>query len=465
MSGELASGPMDSSGLWPQRNGRHGRGGGMLPGAALGALVALVVSACGGGGGAASSAPPVPEKVSGQVVMTEPSDNPGDIALRRQLAEAFMKTHPGVTVKILIVPATSYDQKVQTMIAGGKPPDIFGSGDVQIPNIVSKNFALDLMPYVKRDSYDLGAFYPEVVKGLTYDRKLVGLTDNWDTQVMYYNASLFEKAGLAPPTKDWTWDDFTSAAQKLTSGSGTSKIYGAVYDNWFAPYFDQMWMWGADPYPDKGTKCGYDSQQSIAAFDSIVDLYKSGVSPTPSQFADQGAEQLFLSGRVGMMIGSGRWAAYDMRDVKRFLWKVTPVPMGPEGRANFFHLAMFAIARTSKNPEAAWEFLKYMVSEQGIQEGLAAMQGIPSRKAMADSSSFQNDPFVVRHDAVQPFLDSLPDAHTAPYLPNWNQIQDQVDAALDSVWSLKQPPSQVLPQICSKIEPELGAGGGVPGGG
>jgi multiple sugar transport system substrate-binding protein len=374
-----------------------------------------------------------------------------------------MKANPGVKVKILVVPAVNYDQKIQTMIAGGKPPDIFGSGDVQIPNIVAKNFALDLMPFVKRDHYNLSDFYPQVIQGLTYDKKLVGLTDNWDTQVMYYNATLFQKAGLAAPSGSWTWNDFVTAAQKLTSGSGTSKVYGGVYDNWFAPYYDQIWSWGGDPYPNNGKDCGFASSQAIDAFNSIMDLYRSGVSPTPSQFSGQGAEQLFLTGRVGMYIGAGRWAAYDLRDVKRFQWKVAPIPAGPAGRANFFHLSTFAIARTSHNQSTAWDFLKYMVSSEGITEGLAAAQGIPSRESIATSTSFTNSAFNTTHDAVQPFLASLPTAHRAPYLPAFNEVQDAVDAQLDNLWSLKNTPADVLPKICPKIDPLLKQGS-APGG-
>jgi multiple sugar transport system substrate-binding protein len=293
---------------------------------------------------------------------------------------------------------------------------------------------------------------------------LLGLTDNWDTQVMYYNATLFEKGSVDPPTADWEWSDFTSAAQKLTSGSGTSKVFGAVYDNWFAPYFDQMWSNGADPFPDNGKTCGYDSPESIQSFDQIIDLYKSGVSPSPSQFSDQGAEQLFLSGRVAMMIGSGRWSAYSFRDVKKFKWKVAPIPKGAKGRANFFHLSLFAIARNSKNPEAAWEFMKFMFSEAGIKQGLAAAQGIPSRRSIAESDSFKSSAFATEHDSVQPFLDSLPTAHRAPNLTNFSQVNDTVDAQMDTMWSLKEPPSAVLPKVCEKVKPLLGAGG-APGGG
>ena len=164
------------------------------------------------------------------------------------------------------------------------------------------------------------------------------------------------------------------------------------------------------------------------------------------------------------MIGSGRWAAYDFRDVRKFTWRIAPIPKGSSGRANFFHLSMFAIARNSKNLEAAWEFLKYMVSEAGINQGLAAAQGIPSRRSIAESASFKSSAFAIAHDSVQPFLDSLPTAHRGPNLANFNQAQDTVDAGFDTMWSLKEPPSTVLPKVCAKVKPLLSAGG-APGGG
>lgn len=456
----------------------QGVGQGVRPGVRHGVRVSavgvsvvagLVLTACSGGSGGGSSsssqaAPPKATAISGTVVMAEPGDNPGDLALRKKLATNFMKLHPGVTVKFTVVPGTTYDQKIQTMIAGGKAPDIFGSGDVQIPNIVAKKFALNLTPYVQRDKYDLSGFYPAIVQNLTYNGNLVGLTDNYDTQVMYYNTTLFKKAGVAEPTSSWTWDDFVAAARKLTSGSGSTKIYGGLYDDWFAPYFDQIWSNGGDPFGSDGTKCGYDSPAAITAFNQIQSLYKDGLSPLPSVFSEKGSEQAFLTGRMAMMIGNGRWSAYTFKDVKKFGWKIAPLPTGSAGRANFFHIGMFAISRTSKNPDAAWEFLKYMVSDDGIKAGLANMQGIPSRPSIAESAAFKDTPFNNAHDTVTPFVDSLKTVHRAPLLTNFNQVQDTVTAKLSPIWTLKSTPDQVLPTVCAAIAPLLKAGGSVGGG-
>ncbi len=430
------------------------------------ATLALVTAACGGGGqGQSPSAPPpAPAKPSGTVVMVMPGDNPGDLALRKKLAKNFKAQNPDVTVTFTVVPATAYNQKVQTMIAGGKSPDIFNGGDVGIPNYVKKKFVLDLKPYVDREKYDLSGFYPEIIENLTYEGQLVGLTDNYDTQVMYYNTDLFKKAGVAEPTVDWTWDDFLNAARKITSGSGSTKTYGVVHDNWFAPYYNQIWANGGEPFPENGTKCGFNSPEAIKAFTQIQDLYKEGLSPSPAAFAANGTEQQFLSGKVGMLIGSGRWSAYSLKDVKKFNWKVAPLPKGDKGRANFFHISMFAIPRTSKNPEAAFAFLKYMVSEEGIKAGLENMQGIPARKAIAESEEFRNDEFNVKHNTVEPFTQSLPTVRRAPSLTNFNEVNDTVTAKLNPIWNLKAAPAEVLPTVCAAVEPKLTADGSIGGG-
>jgi multiple sugar transport system substrate-binding protein len=416
-------------------------------------VLALGVTAgCGGGGGGDGE---------GTVTFMLPSDNPGDIELRRAQADAFMKDHPDIQVKVIVTPAEGYNQKVFTSIAGGNPPDIFGSGDVIIPTIVEKNYALDLNEFIQKDDFDTSDYYEDVLSGLTVGGKLVGLTDNWDTQVMYYNPAMFQEAGVPEPTADWTWEDFTAAAQQLTSGEGKSKQYGVVYESWFAPVFDAIWSFGGDVFSEDGTQCLLDEPEAAAGVQAIVDLYQQEVSPSPEQLdrSGQSPTQLFLAGRTAMYVGAGRWAAYELREGE-VPWKVAPLPAGPAGRANFFHLAMFAISRTSDSPDNAWQFLKYVTSEQGIRQGIENMQGIPALQSLAEDPAFTQDPFVKEHDAFQPFIESLPTAHSAPYVADFPEHEEKIVTGLDAVWSGEKAPADALAEICAAIEPELQAQAG-----
>jgi multiple sugar transport system substrate-binding protein len=188
-----------------------------------------------------------------------------------------------------------------------------------------------------------------------------------------------------------------------------------------------------------------------------LNLYKQGLSPSPQAMSQQGqgAEQIFLSGRAAMMIGSGRWAAYDLQSVKRFQWAMAPLPKGPAGRANFFHLSMFAIAHNSQHPQAAWQFLKYMLSKNGIETTIGNAQGLPSIPSLVKDPAFANSALVKQHDTVKPMLQSLPTVHRAPNIVAFNEFQDKLDAVMDGVWSGKQDPKTALDAFCKSVGPLL----------
>ena len=408
----------------------------------------LVAVACGGGGDASENAP-------GTVVVMLPSDNPGDIDLRRTQAEAFMKDHPDITVKVQVIPSEGYNERVFTSIGGGNAPDIFNSGDVVIPSIVQRHVAQDLNTFVEKENYDLSAFYPEVIDGLTFQDQLVGLTDNWDTQVMYYNRDLFEQAGVPEPTADWTWDDVASAAKQLTSGSGGSKTWGLLYETWFAPLYDQIYSFGGGVFSEDGKSCELDQPESIDAVQSIVDVMQAGYAPQPQVFEQEGEDpfSVFAAGRAGMWIGSGRWSAFDLQGVEDLNWAIAPRPNGPDTpRSNFFHLAMYAITSQSNDADSSWEFLKYMVSEEGVRAAFESMQGIPARQALAEDPKITETAIVKEHDAFQPFIESLPTVRPAPFLPNFFEVDDAIANGLDPVWRGEADVGSTMATVCERVD-------------
>ena len=414
----------------------------------LTALTALLLAAACSGGGETSNEP-------GTVVVMLPSDNPGDIELRRKQAEAFMKGNSDVKVSVQVIPSEGYNERVFTSIAGGNAPDIFNSGDVVIPSIVQRNVAKDLNEFVNKEDYDLNQFYPEIIEGLTFEDQLVGLTDNWDTQVMYYNRDLFRKAGVAEPTADWTWDDAVAAAEKITSGSGDSKVWGMMHETWFAPFHDQVYSFGGEVFDAEGTECRLDEGASVEAVQSIVDVMQAGYAPEPQVFEQEGQDPFstFAAGKAGMWLGSGRWSAFDLQGVKELDWAIAPRPSGPDGeRSNFFHLAMYAITSQSNDAESAWEFLKYMVSPEGITAAFESMQGIPSQPSLADDPEIVNSKLVKQHDAFDPFIESLPTVRPAPFLTNFAEVDDAILNGLDPVWRGEADVQSTLTQVCERVD-------------
>ena len=439
------------------------------------ATLTVIVAACGGSGGGpgGNDNAALPDKKleggvtvdiaaepTGEISIAVPADAPGDIALRRKQAEAFEAKYPKVTVKLTTIPSDGYDQKILTLIAGGKAPDIFGSGDVVIPTIVNRNYALDLKPYMEADKFDTEAFYPEVIDGLTYEGKIVGLTDNWDTQVMYYNRALFQAAGVEEPTADWTWDDYKAAAAKLTSGEGPNKVWGSLWQKWFVPTLDIVQAAGGTTYSADGSKCELTSPEAIEALTFLDELRESGSDPgyvtqDARNVLGRSGDDVFKQGKAAMMVGDGRWASYDFATVKNLDWAVAPLPKGPAGRANFFHLAMNAIPSNSKNPSAAWAFLRYITSPEGVELGIDNVQGIPAREEIAKSDAVSGSTISTEHDAYEPFIESLESAKRSPQLTNFFKYQDKVDQALQPLWKGQKSPAEAAANACKAVDAQL----------
>ena len=97
------------------------------------------------------------------------------------------------------------------------------------------NAVLDLTSLINEDKkFSLNGYFPATLKPLTYNGHLYGLPVNWSTMVMFYNKTLFDKAGVKYPDESWTWDDFRAAAQKLTiRENGRAVQYGAIAPDTF----------------------------------------------------------------------------------------------------------------------------------------------------------------------------------------------------------------------------------------
>ncbi|NPV81111.1 MAG: sugar ABC transporter substrate-binding protein [Firmicutes bacterium] len=308
---------------------------------------------------------------------SSPVENP---MLDRIIAE-FHKKHPNIVVKPIIVAYEQYEPKLLSMFAAGSPPDIFWcAGDGGYIDHAVRGMDLDLTPYLKKEPGLVKDFYPAAIQGSTFRGRFLGLSWCEAYTAGFYNATLFDRAGLGyPPTdwadKTWTYDKMVETAQKLTkdlNGDGRVDQFGVIWD--LQQIIEDMWMWGGDlfageVYEKTGVpeKTALDNPRNrdalFTALQKKADLiHKYKVSPTPAQ--SQVIEQMgppLKTGRVGMVF-SGNWAITPPLP-KDYKWGICAVPLCKQRKVIIYSNPL-EIAKTSKHPEAAWEFSKYFVSEE-----------------------------------------------------------------------------------------------------
>ena len=335
---------------------------------------------------------------------------------------SFKAAYPDVEVKLESVPQ-GYGDKLLAEFASGTAPDVFQVGDGDVAKFAAQGVFEPLDPYISgekgNDALDTSVFVQAVadigkVSGTTYL-----LTKDFSPLVLYYNKNLFDAAGVAYPTADWTWNDFLTASQKLTvkDSSGAITQWGIqLPDGWGDAYWSRgiwpiIYQNGGDVISEDGkTTTGFlDSDATVQAVQWYSDLFlKEKVAPTKADVDALAGADLFATGKVAML-WTGVWPLGDY--IKNTDIKVGTVqlPQGTE-RGNSICWAGFAMYSKSENKDAAWAFLRWIGAGDGAKS--FANYALTDVKAIADEQGKTTDEF------YGPVMADLDNVHPLPDFTN-----------------------------------------------
>jgi multiple sugar transport system substrate-binding protein len=374
--------------------------------------------------------------------------SPEELAVWQKIVDDFQAINPNIKVKVDVADWTGYWEKLKTLYAGNTPPDVFAMDGPLFPDWQTRGVLLNLQPYLDATPGFLDGFYPVTLQNYKLADGYYGLPRDFQTIVMFYNKDMFDKAGVAYPKPDWTIADFREAAKKLTldtNGDGKIEQWGFDSDVWDMELFwsEAVWGQGGDIINADHTKTLLGEPKARQAFQLISDLIKVDKSmPTPETAAQYGGD-LFQAG-VAAMWPMGHWAVPQYAAVN-FKYDIAPMPTGPAGRATSVNSAGFVVAKDSKHPKEAWEFIKFALSEAG-QKRLAELGfAIPVLKSVAESPSYlkQAGPAINQ----QVFLDALQYAHVKPSFKGYDQWSTVVGDGLAPAWNGEKDINAVLDEI------------------
>ena len=358
-----------------------------------------------------------------------------DRPMYEELVRRFHAKHPDIRVRPMWVPASQYQTKLKTLIAAGKPPDMFWSGDVWVAYQIP--FLADLTPLVARDAAELALddFYPELLAACRYDDRQILLPRWFNVALLYYNRKLFDDAGEPYPTAAWTWDDYIAAAKRLTrrDRNGKTEVWGtSITTGWWGEWLIYVRQAGGDLFADDMNRCLLDSPQAIAGMRFYYDkIHTHQVAPRPGFGPDQG----FMSGKIAMELCGhvGSWIAYNQ--IKNLDWDIQILPKGPVTRSGGeVSIDSFGIAKDSKHVEQAWAFVKFLSSKESVQ--LHVENGyLPVRQSVAREMLMRPDRTANPRNIMAAY-EQLKYAQQVPRSPDYIEIaleviQPDVDRMLD----------------------------------
>jgi len=227
-----------------------------------------------------------------------------------------------------------------------------------------------------------------------------------DTRVLYYNKKLMRDAGLDPNKPPATGKDLETMAAKLNKKDSAGKLvqYGfipTIQTGMPAAGNAFMWLWltstGGEFVNADGTKYTVNNPKFVQAVDwatKFFDNYCGGAESTSAflQSAAQGTQDPFNTQKLAMKV-DGDWAYADTASLPDLDFALAPVPVPDQAgsfRTTFSCGSMYTISSTAKNPDAAYQFIKWLSGPDGAK--VYAANNLVERKKTWARQQLPGDP-------------------------------------------------------------------------
>jgi multiple sugar transport system substrate-binding protein len=452
------------------RTPRRGPAGRRLTILALVATVALVAAACGGTGPSAAPASAAPS-TGGSSAGTStapsvvPSDagytgaeatisysiwgDPAEIKNQQAVVDAFHADNPKITVKVTVSDWDTYWDKLQTGIAGGDAPDVFAMDGPLFPDYQSRDVLLDLKPFIDRSGYDLGQLADQAVKDFTTPGGQFGLPRDLNVIALYYNKAMFDAASLPYPDDTWDWAKLVQVAHKLTvdkNNDGKPDQWGfysetSDMENYWSSL---VWQNGGDILAPDGKSTLLGSDQAVGGIQFLQDLiWKEQVMPEPALFAEVG--DAFEQGKAAME-ANGSWLVATHQAAGITLG-IAPLPKGPSGQATSINPTGAVVYAKTKNPDAAWEFVKYLASPAAQAKLMELRASLPANKEVLAG------PFASSFDGAKVLADAISYAHLKPSFKGYSDFAETLQTELDA--NVFDARNETVREAIDKVLPKL----------
>jgi multiple sugar transport system substrate-binding protein len=381
-----------------------------------------------------------------------------------KLIARFEREHPAIRVHNL--GGITEDKLVRAMVAG-TPPDLAYLYNMTMVGPLAANRAVQpLDERFNRSGFREEDFLPGAIAQGRYEGRIHAMPVTRDSRGLYWNRAVFKAASLDPDRPPRTMDELYDYAVKLTKG----KKGGSLTRLGFLPVTDSaIWLcaMGGRLYDEQTGRVTIDCPENVAALAWRVKLvdamggrdrvagFRSGFGP-----GDSGQNPL-ATGQVAMMIEGEWFAMYLERYAPNADYGIGEIPY-PAGRPDLRNMAwqdgdfMF-IPTGAKNPDAAWEFIRWLHQPAQQEEYAGGMSNLPtlrsllhSPKLTKGSRSRETLGYILAH-----ISGGSKNVRFFPSLPVTKLYRDALDHAVQAAELHQKTPEQALRDAQVRVQREL----------
>ena len=355
---------------------------------------------------------------------------------------AFEEANPGITIEVTTAPFADYFTLLQVDVVGGSAPDVFELNYENFVTYAANGTLLDISQYLSGDA----PYYPRALEAFQYEGQQLALPETFSTVLLFYNADLFDQAGIEYPTAEWTWADATAAAESIKAlGDDVWGIFSPVQ---FWEFYKKAAQNGECSFFNEDmTESTINSPACVETLTAMADFINSGLMPSTAQLSGVSDSELFLGGKLGMFV-TGIWMFGAFADAP-FNWDVQIEPMINQHAHHFFANGV-AVSATTANAEAAAKWAEFLTaSETAANVRVESGWELPALDQPEYFAAYLEQTPPANRAAVFQALES---PVTPPVIERQNEMQDGVNALITRVLDGELTPQEALDQAKTELD-------------
>lgn len=350
-----------------------------------------------------------------------------------RMAEEYEKLNPHVSIEVTPLPDKA-DKKILTAYEAGQGPDIFLSSGPDITSQSNGEYIIPLNSYF--DSWtEKDRILPSAIQtvrdlDISGEGNLYYIPNGISVTVIWVRSDWLKDTGMSSIA---TWNDFFSAAEKMTNKS--EKQYGVAIRGGAggAKFLErQMYAYsGLLSVFDENGKCTLNDPKHVEFVERYFGMYKENTSEGDLNYGWTELSAAFDSGHAGMIIHNLGSAANHVKAFNNDLTKFAAIGMPLNDSGTSVNLMLqpggLTISSTCEYPEEAFNFIKFMTTGDAVSEYAQKWGVIPvDTKVLQSASWIQETPW------FKASADLLLNPNTLFYnqyawLPGRNALYNQVD--------------------------------------
>ncbi|HSP89249.1 MAG TPA: extracellular solute-binding protein, partial [Ignavibacteriaceae bacterium] len=376
--------------------------------------------------------------------------NTDEIKFAKLITDNWNKNNPNNQVKYQPVPeGRSSEEIILAAVVGNTTADIYSNmwqGDVEAYAQAGVLVAFDtLKGFMDFINERCDSAVIEEIKSL--DGHIYQIPWKINPIMLIYNSNILADINFENPPQ--TYSDFFNASQRFQKDFDNDGYvdrwfgYSEVEVTWWQRFFDFYPLYlaasGGAPLV-KDNKAFFNNEYAVEVFSFLRELYKKNYFSKEKLSARQ---DVFLSSIVATRF-TGPWEIAHAEKFKPegfdYQYTFMPVPDNHKGPVyTYGDPKNIVIFKTCKNPQAAWNYIKTLIDNEGDLKLLELTNQLPRRKNLNSNPFFKN--YFAKNPKMKIFADQSDFVKGTDASPVLKEIFDLISQEYEAcvVYGIKTP--------------------------